>query len=483
MRVGLDGKAVIHDSLVLDLTARPDFSQVESDEPQVSTNQRYELFYPERRPFFTENSSYFDVPMIVPTQRLVFTRRIADPVSGARLTGKVGDYSIGALVVSDRAPGMQAAPGSVAHGNHALSDVFRVTRDLKNQSSVGGTYGERRFAGSFSRVADLDATFRIASTWKATIMAAYNWNRALDGRATSGGDVDATLTRVSRALGYNGYYVNRAKGFEPEIAFYNHSDWRELGQTVSYQWWPSGSWIRRVYSEVYAARNTHHNGDLSWEGVKPLATIDLNHNTALTGYVWFWRDAFGPRDFPAATAVQRFPAVRAYGASFTSSGLGALTAKTSAEWGRRANYVPADGQLPTLATYQHAEASVSLVLSRGVRLEQTYLFDRNVSDDIRQEIYRTHIARSRVNWQLNRELSLRLIAQYDAVVARRELTATPSTRRFNADMLLTYLFQPGTALYIGYTDTLNDPSAGAERGVWVRDSRQAFVKVSYLIRF
>ncbi len=81
-RGGLDSKIVFKDWLVFDSTINPDFAQVESDEPQTTVNQRFEVFFPEKRPFFLENSSYFDTPI-----NLVFTRRIADPQYGLRLTG------------------------------------------------------------------------------------------------------------------------------------------------------------------------------------------------------------------------------------------------------------------------------------------------------------------------------------------------------------------------------------------------------------
>ncbi|MBI3484748.1 MAG: carbohydrate binding family 9 domain-containing protein [Acidobacteria bacterium] len=90
LSAGLDAKIILKDSLVLDLTVNPDFSQVESDEPQLVVNQRYEVFFPEKRPFFTENANYFQVPMVTSNAELLFTRRIADPQFGARLTGKLG---------------------------------------------------------------------------------------------------------------------------------------------------------------------------------------------------------------------------------------------------------------------------------------------------------------------------------------------------------------------------------------------------------
>lgn len=93
---GADLRAVFNDRFVLDATINPDFSQIESGEPQVTANQRFKVFFPERRPFFLENADFFHTPI-----NLVFTRRILDPSVGTRLTGKLGRYSIGALVTND----------------------------------------------------------------------------------------------------------------------------------------------------------------------------------------------------------------------------------------------------------------------------------------------------------------------------------------------------------------------------------------------
>ena len=80
--IGLDAKIVLRDSFVLDFTYNPDFSQVESDQPQVTVNERFEVQFPERRPFFLENADYFatETP-------LLFTRRIVDPEVGVKFTG------------------------------------------------------------------------------------------------------------------------------------------------------------------------------------------------------------------------------------------------------------------------------------------------------------------------------------------------------------------------------------------------------------
>ena len=107
-RSGLDAKFVAKDSLTFDVTVNPDFSQVETDDPQVTVNQRFAVLFPEKRPFFIENAGFFQTPVT-----LFFSRQIADPQFGARMTGKAGDWTLGALVIDDRQPGQGQTPGSV----------------------------------------------------------------------------------------------------------------------------------------------------------------------------------------------------------------------------------------------------------------------------------------------------------------------------------------------------------------------------------
>jgi hypothetical protein len=483
---GFDAKAILKDSLVLDVTARPDFSQVESDDPQFTANQRYQIYFPDKRPFFTENSSYFEVPMVVPGQHFLFTRKIAQPDFGARLTGKLGHYSLGTFVADDRSPGESVRSSDPLAGKHAYFDMFRMTRDLPSHSNIGVSYAERRFRDSYSRIADIDTTFDIGRTWKATLMGAYNWNRSLDSATYSGTTVDATLTRVSRGFNYIGYFVNRAPRFQPEMSYYDHSDWREVGQTFAYQFWPENRWITRVWTELYAARMWHYNGDLSWEGIKPMVKLDVKHNTTITGYVWTWRDAFGPRDFKVLDHVVKFPIVPAYGVGITSTQSRLVSLNLQAEWGRGANQVPAVGTAPQHVRYQRIQADWSLFPFRGLSISNTYLFNRQLSLDNGRAVYNLNVARSKWNWQLTREFSFRFIAQYNSLSANPLLTANATARSLNGDILITYLIHPGTAVYVGYNSNVSKPGAvigHSSPDEFANDARQFFVKVSYMFRF
>ncbi|MBI4462570.1 MAG: carbohydrate binding family 9 domain-containing protein, partial [Acidobacteria bacterium] len=162
--LGLDAKMVFKDSLVLDLALNPDFSQVESDEPQVTVNQRFEVFFPERRPFFIENSTFFKTPL-----NLVFTRRIADPQVGVRLTGKLGRYALAAFLADDEAPGKIVSTTDPLFdrlvGQRAYFGIVRVNRDLFEQGSVGFLATAREFEGSFNRVYGADFRLKFTPNW------------------------------------------------------------------------------------------------------------------------------------------------------------------------------------------------------------------------------------------------------------------------------------------------------------------------------
>ena len=232
IKAGLDTKIILKDSLVLDLTAKPDFSQVESDDPQTTVNQRFEVFFPEKRPFFTENTSYFDVPMNGSNgnNRLLFTRRIADPDFGARLTGRIGKYSIGSLFADDKSPGEIVPPDDPSAGKRAYFEVFRVTRDLPRQSNLGAMFTERRFQGASNRALDFDGTFRLDQNWTAALLGARSWTHTLAGTSSAGRDVEVRLNRQGLGFNYDLTYVERAPEFLAEAGFIQRNDLRYVTQ-------------------------------------------------------------------------------------------------------------------------------------------------------------------------------------------------------------------------------------------------------------
>ena len=218
-KAGLDAKAVIKDSFVLDATINPDFAQVESDEPQITVNQRFEVLFPEKRPFFQENSGYFATPI-----NLVFTRRIADPLYGVRLTGKKGPWSIGTLFADDQSPGESVAPNDPLWGRQAYFGIVRVSREIgKNGSNIGLIYTDRELdtvpnttctddpcITRTNRVGGIDAHFRFNKNWQLDAQAVNSLTRFNDGTSDHGAGYFLYLERTSRNFEFNSMYKDNA---------------------------------------------------------------------------------------------------------------------------------------------------------------------------------------------------------------------------------------------------------------------------------
>jgi hypothetical protein len=121
-------------------------------------------------------------------------------------------------------------------------------------------------------------------------------------------------------------------------------------------------------------------------------------------------------------------------------------------------------------------------------LDQTYIYSRLSQPSA--SIFDNHIVRSKVNYQFTRALSVRGIVDYNGILPNQSLVALERRKHLTADVLLTYLVHPGTALYVGYTDGYDnlqrDPLDNTYRpggSPTVSTGRQVFVKTSYLFRF
>jgi hypothetical protein len=175
-----------------------------------------------------------------------------------------------------------------------------------------------------------------------------------------------------------------------------------------------------------------------------------------------------------------------------------FTINAFAEWGTGINYYPAEGLAPFLANRQSLESGVTFRPTSQLRLDATYLFTRlSTREDgglppgtSGGDIFNNHIARARANYQFTRELSARVIVDYEAVLPNESLVSLEREKRLGFDLLFTYLVNPWTAIYVGYTDHYENWLVGgpADRPV-VRGGapttpvgRQVFVKASYLLR-
>ena len=253
--VGGDAKIGLTPGLNLDLTVNTDFAQVEADEQQVNIT-RFNLFFPEKRPFFLENAGTFSVG----TPRagselgldLFFSRRIGiggggEPVpilGGTRLTGKVRGITLGLIDIQTDAVDASGIPAN----NYA---VGRVLRELPNRSQIGALVVNRLNTDATS---DHNLTYSVDGRW------GIGENINLDmfvARTESPG-----LTGREHALGFTGSYRARdwdlgvqyrevGEDFNPEVGFLPRDDYRLIiGRVQRNIRIPSARWLRELRPHV-----------------------------------------------------------------------------------------------------------------------------------------------------------------------------------------------------------------------------------------
>ena len=156
---GLDVRWSPTSDVTLNATVNPDFSQVEADAPQLDANQRFALRFPEKRPFFLEGADLFGTPI-----EAVFTRTVADPSGGAKVTGKRGGSAFGAMVVRDEITGI-LLPGSQGSSSVVLERpstvaILRYRHDVGESGTIGALYTGRAGDGYGNHVAGADLFLR-----------------------------------------------------------------------------------------------------------------------------------------------------------------------------------------------------------------------------------------------------------------------------------------------------------------------------------
>jgi hypothetical protein len=488
-RGGLDSKFILHDNLVLDFTGNPDFSQIESDQPQITVNQRYQVYFPEKRPFFLENADYFKTPI-----DLFFTRNIEDPQFGARLTGKIGAYSLGILSSDDRGPGTSVALTDPLYGDRATFNIARISRDIFSQSSVGAIYTDREFAGSFNRVGGVDSRLKFSPNWTGNFQAVVSSTRNLDGSYQAGPGYKAETSYTNTHFDLDTTYNDFSPGFVTYSGFVNRVDIREAKNTADYLFRPRSGPVVSFGPTIYTDNVWAHDGTRLDTYYSPQFTIQFKGQSFLyiDPYNEF-RERLRPSDFPSLTQDQDYHEHNS-ALTFGTAYFRKLTLQGFYQFGDGVNFIPAANRAPFLARADNGYVTLSFLPAKPLKIDNTYLYSRLRDRTSPDSIFDNHIARSEWNWQFNRELSARIILQYTSTLANPALTALTTTKQFNTDFLITYLVHPGTAVYVGYNSDLQnyDPNLALDpinggilrtRNGYINDGRQFFVKVSYLFRF
>ena len=482
---GLDAKAVIHDALTLDMTVNPDFSEIGSDDPKVQANQRFEVVYPERRPFFLENASIFTMP-----EELFFSRRIVEPQFGAKLTGSIGRWSVGALAADDRAPGEVLVQGQTGHGDRAVDAVFRTEREFAHQSHVGLFLSSINFSNTWNRVGSLDLRYLAPRNWVLAGQATTTQSQAGSGGYQAGPGYIAHVSQSTLHSSLSSLYLDRSPGMAVKLGYLSRSDIRYLENYYKYQWRPEGNKTLLAYGpSVDTVLNYDHEKRLENWSVTPGFSMTFDRLTSLSllhseSYELYSGVGFRAQNttLNVATSWYQWLELNAF---YTQ--------------GTRPNYHPATGVQPFLANANNASATVTIRPNHHLRLDAIYYYTRlsngavpdssltpNVGD-----IFTNHLIRAKINYQFNRDYAFNAIFDYNSMLPNNQLVDSTYSKQADTTLLFSYFPHPGTAFYLGYADTFQNinydadatPAYSLSSLPSTSTDRQLFVKVSYLFNF
>jgi len=465
-------------SLAAEATINPDFSQIESDAAQIDVNSTVALFYPERRPFFQEGADMFNSWLNV-----VYTRSINSPIAAAKMTGRMGQTRIGFLsAVDDATPMLMPFQdrSELVTAGRSVSNILRVRHSLGNNSFVGGIVTDRRlFDGGSGTVISSDLRLQFFKNYTLETQVALSSTVEPDdpsltedldegtfanGRHTIGFDGESfqgfafytTLDRGTRHWNFGADYSAYSPTFRTDNGFVTLNDRHQLRTYQRIHVYPKNSFFVRLSPGVFFVKTMDYGWGKKGEAIVPSLSAELKGQTYLYTEVVAKRERYKDVDFSGLVTglvnVNTNFSDKINGGGYVSFGRDIARNEDVPVAGRRLSA----GSNLTIRPLPRLTFSSSLNYSRLKKLD---------SDE---KFYEGFILRTGMGYQFSRELSVRLITQYNEF-----------DEVLSLEPLLSYKINPFTVFYVGSTHGYGEYD---EPYGFIRTSRQVFFKFQYLFQ-
>ena len=481
----LSAKYAVSSSVTIEAALNPDFSQIEADAAQIDVNTTIALLFPERRPFFQEGSDIFRTLF-----NSFYTRTVYDPQLVVKLTGRMDKTSIGFLTaIDENSPYMIPLDEAsiVVNTGRSVVNVLRATRRLGEDTQVGFMVSDRRFEdeGSgtifaidgdirLSRNYSIDGQFLMSHTQEANEagetdgLQGYTFDNGsktlvFDGESFYGG---AFITRFKRnarhwnfALDYNQVdpSYRTQTGYDPWVNYRN----------LTLNTWYEINLDKTIFESITPSSYVHQKWN--FDGVKKQRQYGLNLGArtriAQTGFNFGFNhsnEVWGAVDFNNLWSAD----FGLYSHPWNQLGF-------NLNFSRGVGIARFDG---AKGNETSVYASLNLKPIDRLIIEPTFRYLRSTDAATDEELFSQYIARARVSLQANRELSLRLVVQYNNGI-----------RAWNIDPLITYRLSPFSVFYVGSTYDYREYDRFTSRGTpygshWNLNSRRFFMKLQYLFQ-
>lgn len=476
LEAGITARWGITPNLSLTGTVNPDFSQVEADAAQLEVNTRFTLFYPEKRPFFLEGADTFETPIDV-----VYTRTMADPAWGAKVTGKVGDGAVGVFGVRDDVTNL-VFPGAEESSSTSLelettASVARYRHDVGASSTVGALVTDRRSDGYQNSVVGVDLDLRFRPTDRIYLQALGSRTEYPDHVVQRFRQPEGSFDGHAYELGYE-YATSDwqlelehaavSPEFRADLGFVPRAGYRESGASVRRIWRHDDP--RHWFTYLHAGAGYEHSemwdGGMLFRGPEAFVRYQGPYQLTAAGGLSWGRETYRGTEYDARVfeILGQIRLTRDLELSASISGGDGIDFEGERP-GRRLRF------LAGIDAWAGRRLSASLSWTHES-------FDLTEGDLDSGRLYVADVAELKTVYQFNRRAFVRLILQYaDTEYNEENLVGDrdPESTRLLSQLLFSYKLNPWTALYLGYSDTARGDSAVA----LTRDHRTAFLKIGY----
>ncbi|NIM58194.1 MAG: hypothetical protein GTO16_04530 [Candidatus Aminicenantes bacterium] len=457
-------------NLILNATANPDFSQVEADVAQLDVNTRFALYYPEKRPFFLEGADFFLTPV-----QAVFTRTVADPDGGLKLTGKLGKSAIGFFAAYDRINNLifPANQGSVSTSidQDVTSGVLRYRRDVGRNSTVGLLYTGRTADDYYNHVGGVDGFLRLSRTKELRFQYLHSETDYTDATSSDfgqpsghfGGDAfRASFNHFGRNWTYGLSYNDRNPTFRADYGFVPRVDIRSANAQITRRiWGKRGEWFTQITFSAGGNVTYDHEGNLTDSTVALETSYFGPLQTAIQVTYFRERERFLQEIYDKDQLSFYTEIKPAGGIRFNIMGwLGDVIDYSNARKASALNVIP----------------SAEIILGRNININFRHDFQRfTLRGD---EIFEANLSQLKVVYNFNLRMFVRGIIQYLNLARTPALYVDPVPRKMQTvftQILFSYKLNPQTVFFLGYSDNYF-----GETGIDIAQTdRTFFIKLGY----
>lgn len=472
---GLTAKWGFTNNLTLSATVNPDFSQVEADAPQMDVNEPFAIFFPEKRPFFTEGSDYFNTRLDA-----VYTRIIRDPSWGVKITGKEGPHTIGVYTVKDTVTNL-LFPGSTGSSSASVdinnqSSVVRYKYDINDRYTVGGLVTGRKGSGYHNWVYGVDGDFRITSKDKISVQflssdTKYGSKIVKDhgvrGDKFRGGALDIFYRHSSRNINWFAGYKDMGEDFRADLGFIPKVGYRSLFAGTTYRWYAdSGKWWERTALEL------EYDQEKEYGGILLKREVSLKFTLSAISQI---------HAFAEVKREKRYYGERSYNLNEFKLHHCQNIGKDVFIW-----FTGRYGDRIDYSNYRKGKrlrlkGMMRYEIGRYVKLNLTHTYERMTAASAR--LYTANQSEVKCTWQFNKKTFFRGVVQYADYRFNSSNYINghdPVEKHLFTQFLFSYKLNPQTVLFLGYSDNYyNDPNSRYKN--LITANRAVFLKIGYAL--